>query len=443
MIASRRFVLAVYYACIMPKILIIDDEKITRLTLEHNLKKEGYEIILAVDGNEGLQQAKQHLPEVVLCDWNMPGLSGLEVCHQLKTDRQLSLSTFLMLTARDSLESRVQGLDAGADDYLLKPIEFEELRARLRSALRQYQLKRLMRIANEKLQETLVQLQETQAQLIQSEKMSSLGKMVAGIAHEINNPINFIGGNLNHIENYFQDLLDLIELYQNHFPDPLPSAIQKQQEDMDLSFLREDLPEILNSMKIGSQRIQNIVLSLRNFSRLDEAELKAVDIHEGLETTLFLLQQRLQPANGVHIQIERHYYPLPMVTCYPRELNQVFFNILSNAIDFLEINAQNQAEFTPCITVRSAFLLPDRISITISDNGPGMTAEVCDRAFDPFYTTKAVGQGLGMGLATSYQIMRKHQGTLTGESQLGIGSTFTLILPYQSQPPTATISTHP
>jgi signal transduction histidine kinase len=419
----------------MPTILVIDDEEITRLALEYNLHREGYEVILAVDGAEGIQKAQTYLPEVVICDWNMPGLSGLDVCHKLKTDRQLSMATFLMLTCRDSLESRIQGLDAGADDYLLKPIEFEELRARLRSGLRQHQLKRLMRIANEKLQETLGQLQETQAQLIQSEKMSSLGKMVAGIAHEINNPINFIGGNLSHIEDYFQNLLDLIELYQQHLPQPLPAVIQEHQEEMDLAFLRKDLPELLTSMKMGSQRIQNIVLTLRNFARLDEAELKSVDVHEGLDNTLLLLQQRLQLADGRQIQIARHYQTLPVVTCYPSELNQVFFNLLSNAIDFLEIKAQTNQDFTPTIEVRSSLVDADRIGITISDNGPGMTAENCERAFDPFYTTKPVGRGMGMGLATSYQIIRKHQGTLDCQSQLGEGSTFHLVIPCQSSIP--------
>jgi PAS domain S-box-containing protein len=283
----------------------------------------------------------------------------------------------------------------------------------------------LLHQKNQDLEQTLSELQNAQTQLIQSEKMSSLGQLVAGIAHEINNPVNFIHGNLTHANNYSQDLLQLVELYQTQIPDP-PSIIKSEIDAIDLEFLKEDLPKVLESMKIGSERIREIVLSLRTFSRLDEAEFKAVDIHAGIDSTLMILQSRLKAkSDSPGIEILKDYGTLPPVDCYPGQLNQVFMNILSNAIDALEENPQSSL-----ITISTHVLPSNWVSICISDNGAGMSEQVRSRLFDPFFTTKTVGKGTGLGLSISYQIItEKHKGRLLCESAPGKGAKFIIEIP--------------
>ena len=290
------------------------------------------------------------------------------------------------------------------------------------------------------LSHAMEELQRTQSRLIQSEKMSSLGQLVAGIAHEINNPVNFIYGNLVHADEYTQDLLRLIKLYQQYYPQP-QAVIQEELEAIDLVFLTNDLPKLLSSMRVGADRIQKIVLSLRNFSRMDEAEMKDVDLHEGINSTLMILQNRLKPkTDQPTIHVAQHYCELPAIECYPGQLNQVFMNILSNAIDALEERAElaaQQAEpFSPTITIQTELLEMDQVRITISDNGLGIPEAVQHRLFDPFFTTKPIGKGTGMGLSISYQIVvEKHQGTLECRSALNQGSQFMVTIPIRQTSP--------
>ncbi|MDM9379387.1 PAS domain S-box protein [Chlorogloeopsis sp. ULAP01] len=298
----------------------------------------------------------------------------------------------------------------------------------------------------QQLEETLSELQATQTQLIQTEKMSSLGQLVAGIAHEINNPVNFIHGNINHASEYTQDLLRLVELYQQHYPNSV-AEIQEEIEAIDLEFLSQDLPKILTSMKIGTDRIRQIVMSLRNFSRLDEADMKEVDIHEGIDNTLLLLQNRLK-ARSEHpeIQVIKEYANLPPVECYVGQLNQVFMNLLANAIDALEegqgighrglgITSPNPQSPLPQIHIRTQ-LQGNIVSIHIADNGPGMKEEIRQKLFDPFFTTKPVGKGTGMGLSISYKIIvEKHQGHLQCISAPGEGAVFAIAIPLQQSKP--------
>ncbi|OUL22730.1 hypothetical protein BV378_22660 [Nostoc sp. RF31YmG] len=282
------------------------------------------------------------------------------------------------------------------------------------------------------LEQTLKELQSTQAQLIQSEKMSSLGQLVAGVAHEINNPVNFIYGNLTYANKYIQELLNLLHLYRINYPNPV-LEIQTTIQAMEFDFLVEDLPKLLSSMEVGAERIQQIVVSLRTFSRLDEAELKAVDIHQGIDSTLSILEYRLKTrGNYVDIQVLKDYDNLPLVECYASQLNQVFMNILSNAIDALEESliqgklSDNQPEIRICTQQLNA----QQILIRIVDNGPGIPEQVRQKLFDPFFTTKDVGKGTGLGLSISYQIItERHGGSLECVSSPEGGAEFIITIP--------------
>jgi predicted ATPase/signal transduction histidine kinase len=282
------------------------------------------------------------------------------------------------------------------------------------------------------LKQTLTELRKTQAHLIQSEKMSSLGQLVAGVAHEINNPVNFIYGNLDPAREYFDNLLNLISLYEENYPNPV-AEIAEEIEAMDLEFLREDLQKILRSMKIGAERIRQIVLSLRNFSRLDEAEMKPVDIHEGIESTLMILRPLLKgkPGSSDEIKIVKEYGHLPKVSCYPSQLNQVFMNVLSNACDALKMNRiDNPADYIPTIRIYTQVNESNSVVIKIGDNGSGMDNQIVKKIFDPFFTTKPVGSGTGLGLSISYQIIvEAHRGKINCFSTLGKGTEFIIEIP--------------
>nr|WP_306557564.1 ATP-binding protein [Nostoc sp. 'Peltigera malacea cyanobiont' DB3992] len=285
------------------------------------------------------------------------------------------------------------------------------------------------------LKNTLGELQRTQSQIVQSEKMSSLGQLVAGVAHEINNPVNFIHGNLAHVQEYTQDLLALMQLYQQYNAYPA-AEIQRFAEDIDLEFLQEDLPKMLSSMRVGTDRIRQIVLSLRNFSRIDEAEFKRVDIHEGIDSTLMILQHRLKAKpEQPEIEVIKDYGTVPLVECYAGQLNQVFMNILVNAIDALEENNskltyQEIKENPSQIKIRTSVVNLMWLEVAIADNGVGISQEFQQRIFDPFFTTKPVGKGTGMGMSISYQIVtEKHGGKLECFSTPGKGTEFIIQIP--------------
>lgn len=281
----------------------------------------------------------------------------------------------------------------------------------------------------EELTAALHQLKHTQTQLIQTEKMSSLGQMVAGVAHEINNPINFIHGNLEYANEYIINLLHLLRLYQQEYPQPT-EAIAQEIAEIELEFITEDLLKLLESMKIGSERIRQIVLSLRNFSRLDESQMKLVDIHEGIDNTLLILNSRLKQG----IEVVKNYGDLPEVECYPAQLNQVFMNIIANAIDALEESSHDsKKEKIPQILIQTQKLDSSQILVRICDNGPGIPSAIQNKLFDPFFTTKEPGKGTGIGLAICYQIVEKHRGKIEVISSLGGGAEFAIALPASSQ----------
>lgn len=307
---------------------------------------------------------------------------------------------------------------------------------------------------NRELEQTLHRLQQTQSHLIHAEKMSSLGQLVAGIAHEINNPINFIYGNLIHTKQYALDILQVLRLYQRLYPNPSPS-VQAELNSMELDFIEQDLPKVLESMQMGADRIRQIVLSLRNFARLDEAEMKQVNIHDGIDSTLLILQSHLK-GDGKYpmIRVVQEYGAVPLVECYAGQLNQVFMNILHNAIDAIQdaIPASEIADHCPVstgdnsvpdnpvpqaaqqpiptISIRTQCLNSKQVLIEISDNGKGIAPEIQPNIFNPFFTTKQIGKGTGLGLSISYQIVvEKHQGELYCTSKPGQGTYFSIKIP--------------
>ncbi|MDZ8135698.1 MAG: ATP-binding protein [Nostoc sp. DedQUE04] len=346
-----------------------------------------------------------------------------------------------LIVLKENIESPLQALN------LLATVLGGLLAVGLISAWRQVQLYEQIRdralISSQQTQQlskTLKELQNTQAQLIHTEKMSSLGQLVAGVAHEINNPANFIHANLNHASVYSQDILDLLKLYQQTYPNPTPE-ISDRVQDLDIEFLAEDLPKLMASMQVGTKRIREIVLSLRNFSRLDEADMKFVDIHEGLDNTLMILNRRLTATpNLPEIQIVKQYSDLPLVECYAGQLNQVFMNVLVNAIDALE-EASQKRSFEELKTNPNQIKLQTQIDksshcaiVQIYDNGIGMSENVKQRVFDHMFTTKPVGKGIGLGMAIAYQIVvDKHRGTIEVDSTPGYGTEFTIRIPLTSK----------
>ncbi|MEG4234621.1 PAS domain S-box protein [Microcoleus sp. Pol11C3] len=355
--------------------------------------------------------------------------------HKKKTSQEVTASirgenkTYLIVAQKyhNNTAAVFVGLDITESKQSLLALQESEERLRQQAA---------------KLEQTLLILQQTQTQLIQTEKMSSLGQLVAGIAHEINNPVSFISGNVSHATGYIQELLRAIDFYQKYYPHPVPE-IQDLMEELDLDFIKKDLPKLLNSMKVGSERIRDVVRSLRLFSRTDEAQMKPADIHEGLDSTLLILQNRLQAKGGrPGISLVKEYGDLPRVHCYAGHLNQVFMHLLTNAIDALEEGGrnpekygtlQNQSflssggsgakKFHPEIRIRTEVVGDSEVAIAISDNGPGMTEEVLDCIFDPLFTTKCSDTSTGLGLAISqHLVVEKHGGKLHCVSRLGEGT---------------------
>jgi len=430
-----------------PTILIVDDTPNNLEVVRNILIAQGYTATTAISGDRAIKRLHKHVPNLILLDVQMPGIDGFETCQQIKQNPHWAKIPIIFLTALTDTDNIVKGFALGAVDYISKPFQEAELLARVETHLRIDSL-------TKHLEHTLGDLKKTQAQLIQAEKMSSLGQMVAGVAHEINNPISFIKGNLTPLGEHFSDVKGLLTLYQREYPHPSPS-IQEKQEAIDLNFLMKDLENILRSLDIGSDRIKKIVLSLRNFSRLDESLCKEIDIHTGLDSTLSVLQHRLKATEKFpKINIIREYVDLPRISCHPRHLNQVFLHIINNAVDALRSpsdqtsqtqalqtqasnaqasNAQANANEAPKILIRTEDLKNHKIRISISNTGSPIPEADQKRIFDPFFTTKSVGEGSGLGLFVSYSIVQEHGGSITVSSQPEIGTSFNVILPYSSE----------
>ena len=448
-------------------ILIVDDTPTNLEVLSEALTDAGFEVAVATNGESALKQAEYDPPKLILLDVMMPGIDGFETCRRLKQNPVTKDIPVIFMTALNDSKDKVTGLSLGAVDYISKPFQQAEVLARIEVHVKLQNLTTKLEEQNIRLKEEIQQridaetalsqlnqdleqqvtqrtwelssalhdLQQAQLQLVQSEKLSTLGQLVAGVAHEINNPVGFIHGNIQHANEYIRDLLELVQLYQIQFPQVTPE-IEAKAKEIDLEFLIEDLPKLLCSMEVGTERIREIVLSLRNFSRHDEAEFKQVNIHEGIDSTLAILQHRLNSkTNNTKIELIKEYGNLPQVECYAGKLNQVFMNILANAIDALEdVLSCEKYNSSPTIKISTKLITPDKVVIRIIDNASGIPEEVQKRIFEPFFTTKPAGKGTGLGMSISHQIItEKHNGSLRCISTPGKGTEFIIEIPLKLQ----------
>ncbi|BAY48118.1 response regulator receiver sensor signal transduction histidine kinase [Scytonema sp. HK-05] len=457
-------------------ILVVDDTPDNLRLLSAMLTAQGYEVRKALNGKMALTACQMVLPDVILLDINMPGMDGYEVCQQLKADDRTREVPVIFMSALDDVLDKVKAFDVGGVDYITKPFHGAEVVLRIENQIHLRLLQIKLQEKNFLLQNALDDLKAAQVKQIQNEKMAALGQLVAGIAHEVNNPISFIYGNLEYVGQYVQELVNVISVYQQEYPNPTPH-IQQMVKDIDLNFLINDLRNLIAAMYRGSDRIREIVLALQKFSRLDEAEMKSVNIHEGIDSSLEMLQHRLrQTAYRPGIVIVKEYGSLPPVTCYASELNQVFMHILNNAIDALERRVGDREwesvsptshgqmgrwadhqrlsdgqirwrweleermtqshptptsiTWAPQIRIRTELTGNHTVKISITDNGLGMDESVRSRTFDPFFTTKPVGQGSGLGLAISHTIVvQKHQGQISCNSLPGQGAELLIEIP--------------
>ena len=424
-------------------ILVVDDTPANLEVISEALTDAGYEVAAALSGDRALKQIQRRAPDLILLDIQMPGIDGFETCRQLKENPKTAAIPIIFMTALSDANSKVKAFNMGAVDYVTKPFQEQEVLARVGTHLKLCQLNQALeqRVMERTaaLTATLEELKQSQLQLIQQEKFSTLGALVAGVAHEINNPVGFIASNLKPAQTYVQDLLGLLELYQTRFADP-GEEILNEIEAIDLDYVREDLPKLLVTMQTGTDRIRSISRSLRTFSRADRDRKVAFDLHEGLESTLMILNHRLRAnQDRPAIDISKDYGFVPKVDCFPSQINQVLMNLLANAIDALEESNQDRSfadiEANPNQIQIQTQLSADQtaIQIQIQDNGVGIPENIQSQLFEHF-TTKPVGKGTGLGLSIAQQIIVKnHQGSIKVHSVPNQGATFVIQLPIQAR----------
>jgi signal transduction histidine kinase len=452
-------------------ILLVDDNPTNLKVLSDALQGQGWKTLMATDGESAIEQAEYANPDLILLDVMMPEMDGFETCQRLKSTAVTKNIPVIFMTALSESANKVKGLELGAVDYITKPFQQEEVIARIKLHLKLFQLTQTLEEQNILLQskileqakteaelqklteeleqrvqnrtyeltESLAKLRLTQLQLVRSEKMSALGNLVAGVAHEINNPVGFISGNLQPALDYINDIFRLIDLYQQEYPNP-SEVIQAEIEAIELSYVQEDLLKLIDSMKLGVDRIRDISTSLRTFSRSDQAYKVSFNVHEGIDSTILILKHRLKANESrAEIKVEPNYGDIPTIECFPGQINQVFMNILANAIDALEEVSQKRTrqdlKTNPmCLQIQTHLSDSQKdIVIHIRDNGMGMTEQVKKQAFDHLFTTKSVGKGTGLGLAITHQIVvDNHGGTIAIDSIPNVGTEFIVTLPVKA-----------
>lgn len=431
------------------KILIVDDNPANLGVLSDCLENYNFEVLVAQNGESAIQKANYVIPDLIVLDVMMPGIDGFETCKRLKKNPDTQNIPVILMTALSDTENKVKGLKSGAVDYITKPFQQEEVLARINIHLNIHHLSQEIRdknhqlreeieeriLSEKKLKEALTELRMTQTKLVQSEKISGLGRVVAGICHEFNNPIGFITGNIEFLKDYIEKLLDIVESQQPNRPDLEPSLISSQVSTIDkdeFDYVINDIPKVVSSIEAGTDRITEIIERLKKFSYLDQAGKKVFDIHDGLDKTLSLVNHRLQPVtlnvSGVdvrrpEIKIVKSYGNLPSTYCYPDQMNQVFLNLITNSIDAIDavyelsdthqgLNYSSSAPEleAPTLTIKTKYE-SSRLFIHIIDSGLGIPEAIQAQIFDPFFTTKAVGKGVGLGLAICFQIVTEmHNG---------------------------------
>ncbi|MGD9366641.1 MAG: response regulator [Desulfobacteraceae bacterium] len=423
------------------EILIVEDDFISRNLLKKMLAEMGHVAVEAENGIQAWEILKEKPLKIVITDWMMPELDGIQLCRKIRNASFKSYVYIIMLTVRDGKTDLIDVFNAGADDYVPKPFDPEELRARVTTGVRIVHLgeryletSSQLETKNQKLEKALKRLEETQAQMFQSEKMASIGQLAAGVAHEINNPTGYVSSNLKTLSEYQEDIFELIKKYQdliaklesgedkNPFTESIHleiEALKRIEKDIDVAFLMDDIKDLIADCREGTERIKKIVIDLKDFAHPGEDKIQSTDINKGLMSTLNVVNNEIKYKATVH----NEFGDLPAVQCVPQELNQVFMNILVNAAQAIEEKGDIY------ITTRA---VDQKVVVTISDTGCGIPEEHLTKIFDPFFTTKEVGRGTGLGMNIAYNIVQKHNGTLKVDSEIGKGTTFTLTLPAET-----------
>jgi signal transduction histidine kinase len=416
-------------------ILIVDDEKTNVLVLSSQLNREGYQTVTAYSGEEALQVIERDLPDLILLDVMMPGMSGFELASRLKNTERTRNIPIIMITALDDRKSRLTALENGAEEFLSKPIERTELVVRVRNLLKlkKYQdflanhsdlLQRQIAERNTQLAVANTRLSEAQEKLLGSEKLASIGQLAAGVAHEINNPISYVNSNLLALDRYVQQMLAALQLHEEAesllpADSEIASKLRSFKQQHDLAFAKDDLLLLLKESHEGISRVRKIVQDLRDFSHVDSRqEWQWVDLHKCLDSTLNVANNEIK----YRADVIKEYGKLPEIECLPSQLNQVFLNLMVNAAHAIGVDHRGK------IILRTG-CSKDEVWVEISDTGCGIPAEDLKRIFDPFFTTKPVGMGTGLGLSVSYGIIEEHRGRIEVSSQVGQGSTFRVTLP--------------
>ena len=398
------------------RVLIAEDDPVSRRLLQAHLEKWGHEVTAAASGGEAWRLFQAGAYPIVITDWMMPEMDGPELIRRIRGWEQTGYVYIILLTARVQKGDVVQGMEAGADDFVTKPFDHEELRVRVRQGERIIRLEHTLAGQN-------LAVREAQAALVQNEKLAGLGRLAAGVAHEVNNPIAFVTNNLAVLRRDTLAALAILDTYRRgrqalaSVEPGLAAEAARLEEEADLAYFQENLARTFDRSLEGLQRVRNVVQSLRDFARLDEAAFKDIDLNAALESVLEMLRHEIRHKG---LRLETHFEPLPLLPCQPGKLNQVFFNLLVNAVQACEGGG--------AITVRTRVAGTEAV-IEIQDDGCGIKLEDLPHVFDPFFTTKPIGQGTGLGLSVSFGIVRDHHGVLEVESEVGKGSTFRIRLP--------------